>query len=291
MQKQKRLITTLCGAALCVCLAAPARAQVELSCRLDHSRFVQYEPIIARVSIRNRASRPLVLHDSPEERNALFTFSLERSPGRTISRTDVPMFEEPVTIDPLDTVILNINLMPRFLLREQGPHSVAAQLTWQDSVQTSNRVLFDVLPGMVVERKKVSLLEESGGSRTLSLRTINRDHHEFLFLRIDDESQNVCFGSFNLGTVVRAFPPLFEVDVWDRIHVLHQSAPARYTRTIISAQGIPEDQTYFSPGNERPDLVLNRDGQVRIRGLQAYKGDPFVAPVRVPGRQRERGER
>ncbi len=258
---------------------ASAWARVEVSCRLPHDRLLQYEPIIAVVTVRNRASEPLVL--GGPDGDASLAFSVTRAPDRSIERTDRPVLDEPITIEPRGTLSFEVNLLPRYLIREQGLHSVWVQISWRDEVYTSSRSHFDILPGMEIGRHQFRLAGEPGGRRVLYLRTMHRGRHERLFLQILDEDQGICYGAFHLGSLVRLFPPALQVDAWDRIHVLHQSAPARYTRTIITAEGVPEELRFFSPGQGRPRLVVASDGHVEVEGLRPYRGDPAEAPPRV----------
>ncbi len=285
--KKFRYRRLMYGAWVCLGIAlipgSPAWARLEVSCRLPHDSFLQYEPIMALVTVRNRSSEPLVLGDP--DGDASLAFSVTRAPDRSVGRTDRPLLDEPITIEPRETVSFEINLLPRYLIREQGLHSVWAQLNWRDEVYTSSRSHFDIHPGMEIGRHPFRLADESGRRRVVYLRTIHRGRHERLFLQILDEDQGICYGAFHLGSLVRLFPPAFQVDAWDRIHVLHQSAPARYTRTIITAEGVPEDHRFFSPGRGRPRLVVASDGHVEVEGLSPYQGDPVETPPRVDDRR------
>ena len=274
-------------------VAACAGAQLTVTCRLEHDRVLQFEPIWATITVRNATGIPLRIRgegteaapDPGEEpvEEAVLEIGVESSPRDPLARRARPLLDEPVTIAPRQSASIVIDLVPLFVFRRQGPYTVEARLRWDDEVFIASRRFVDVLPGMVVSSYRAVLADPPGERRALSLRTLTRDRMEYLFLRIDDERADVCLGVFNLGTITRIFPPTLLVDASDRVHVLHQSAPARFTHSIIHADGVPVDMVFYNPaGGTRPALVEDEAGRVHPTGVRPYRGDPVVEPARGP---------
>ena len=75
--------------------------------------------------------------------------------------------------------------------------------------------------------------------RSYTLRTLNRDRREVVFLRINDDDRGMCYGVFELGAIVRMFEPKLQMDEVGNIHVLHQSGPWQFTHSVFTPHGDP----------------------------------------------------
>ncbi len=269
--------------------AVPAGAQIEVSSRLEHDRVLMFEPIRVEVTVQNRTGLTLRLGDPEAEDGATLEVDVEAGRGEYLARRDRPLLDEPVTIGPRQVATIRLELRSLFRFRQQGPHTLRVGLRWDDELIPGGRRFFDILPGMELASFRALLADPPGARRTVSLRTLNRERMEFLFLRIDDEREDLCYGVFNLGTVVRVFPPVLRMDAADRIHVLHQSAPARFTHSIIEASGTPVGLTYYNPmGGVRPELREDERGAIEPVGVRPYSGDPIVERPGVLIERRDR---
>lgn len=248
-----------------------ALAQIELSCRLVNGRVLQFEPLLVKMEISNRSFQPLRL--SSPDANALLTFDVEQGPGMLVLSTETPLPAEQVTIAPGATWKGTVNILPAYPLRRTGPYTVAARLDWNEKAFVSGKMFLDVLPGLEIQKVVSGIPGDNSATRTYSLRTLSRDRKERLFLRIDDEDQNQCFGVLDLGTIVRMFVPVMNVDSIGNIHVLHQVGPWQYSRHVFTPSGEPLSQeTYVGEGGQ-VQMEQKPSGQVVVKGAEVYTGE------------------
>jgi hypothetical protein len=262
-----------------VAAAAGADAQVNLSCRLQHSRVLEYEPVRATVVVENQTSEPLYFSEEGGETALLF--DVEQTPGLLVARRSEPLFPEPFVVPARQTAQRTFDLQRAYEIGRQGPYSIVARVVRGGEAFVSGKAFLDVLPGLLVLEHRATVKDPPGSHRTMRLRTLARDRMDYLFLRIDDEDRALCYGVFDLGTIIRVFKPDLKMDADDSVHVLHQSAPARFTYSAFTAGGQPLEQRFFNGTAATAKLEVAPDGTVRPVGLTPYKGDPAEAPVRV----------
>ena len=251
-------------------MPALASAQIELSCRLVNARVLQFEPVLVKMEISNRSFQPLRLSSS--DANALLTFDVEQGPGMLVLSTETPLPAEQVTIAPGDTWKGTVNILPAYPLHSTGPYTVAARLDWNEKAFVSGKMFLDVLPGLEIQKVVSGVPGDSSVTRTYSLRTLSRDRKESLFLRIDDEEQEQCYGVLDLGTIVRMFTPVMSVDSIGNIHILHQAGPWQYSRHVFTPTGEPLSQeTYVGEGGQ-VQMEQKPSGQVVVKGAEVYMG-------------------
>ncbi len=261
-------------------LPLAAGAQIGVSLRLEHSRLLTFEPVRATVTIENQTAAPLYLSDGSDE--ARLFFDVEPSPGESLARREAPMFVEPWVIPPRRTGTRTFDLLQLYRLADAAPYSVVARVEWDNTGFASAKSFFDLLPGMEIARYRAVLGSDPSARRTFWLRTLTRDRKDMLFLRIDDEEAELCYGVFELGPVVRIYRPALRFDRDDRIHVLHQSAPARFTHSVFTAWGAPVGSSFYNGTAASARLQVDPDGEVAVSGVQPYKGDPYELPSRLP---------
>lgn len=268
-------------AALCVALpaATPGVAQITVTIRADHNRYLLYEPMPVTVTIRNEFNAPLVFGDGEEA--AEFAFDVEQAPGDPVRALGPRPVERLQAVPPWQSESFVVDLLRTYQIHRQGPYRIVARVTIGDMDFVSNRLLIDVLPGMELQR--ASAVAEDGSRRSLSLRTLVRARHEYVFLQILDEDRSIRFTTRDLGTIIRHVPPLLRVGQDGSVHVLHQSAPARITHSVTTLDGGAISATFYgASAAARPDLVADRRGRLRVVGVEPYRGDPVVEPVRPP---------
>jgi hypothetical protein len=261
----KRLVFT---AAVCAIAALPAAAQIDMQCRLENGRTVLFEPIIVSLDIVNNTGDTLDFSGAIP--NAHLAFDVEQSPGVEVSPTGVPLFSQPVTIKPGDTFSGKLNLQATYKITDTGPYTITTRVEWGGKLFISPKLFLDVLPGLEIAKLVSGIPEDPNAVRSYTLRTLNRDRCEVLFLRINDDDNGMCYGVFNLGTIVRMFQPKLQVDEVGNVHVLHQSGPWQFTHSVFTPQGAPVVQDVYSAEGSTIDLKRAEDGQLAVQGGQRY---------------------
>lgn len=254
-----------------------AGAQSEIRLRLAHSTVLHMESILASVTIDNGTSEEFAVGET--NGNCRLRFDVEVAPGRLVSRTDVPMFRRLAVIPPFKSATLEFDLLRLYQIRSPGAYSVAVRLHGPAGMLASARQYLDVVPGL--ELLRVSQSAPDGRRFTYHLRTLGRDRGEHLFLRVDEEAKELCHGVFDLGSQVRLLTPLLRFDRLGRVHVLHQSAPTRFTHSVFESDGTPVETVFWTSTPAEIQLHRTEDGNIVVVGARRYEGDRVVAPMRV----------
>jgi hypothetical protein len=257
--------------------ALPAVAQIEITCAPIHTHFLIGEESTVRLEVRNHTGVPLVLTGT--NRNAKLTFELTTESGAAVpSKGELP-FAPSDAIKPNQEWIRAVDLQPFFDLRNTGRLKLRAALEWDGNAYISAKCFFNIERGVEVFKHTVS--SGTGKEKVTvkySLRTLARDDGEILFLCLENPDTQMRFAAANLGTMVRLYAPQLLRDSAGRIHVLHQSAPNRFTHSEISATGRLREQEHFSNDYQMPEMK-ETDGTVLVRGRPYIPGDERRMPL------------
>ena len=143
-------------------------------------------------------------------------------------------------------------------------------MEWGGKVFISPKLFLDVLPGLEISKLVAGIPEDPNAVRSYTLRTLNRDRTEVVFLRINDDDRGMCYGVFELGTIVRLFEPKLQTDEVGNIHVLHQSGPWQFTHSVFTPHGDPVVQEVYSADGSTIGLKRAEGGQIAVQGGQLY---------------------
>ncbi len=268
---------------LALLLAASAHGQVEVRLRLAYTTTLHMEPVLASLTVENGTGADLEIGET--NGNARLFFDVEVSPGRLVSRAEAPMFRKLATVPAGKSATLEFDLLSLYQIRSPGAYSVTARLHSPAGLVTSARQFLDVVPGMPVSA--MTRPHTDGVRYSYRLRSLSRDREDHLFFRVDDEARSLCFGVFDLGSMLRVVDPVMKADARGRVHVLHQSAPTRFTHSVFEADGQPVSSQFWSGRTSGVALQLNEDGDIVVAGAQPYRGDKTVAPPSVDSRRVE----
>ena len=256
------------AAALCAIVSFPALAQIDMKCRLQNGRTVLFEPVVISLDIINNTGE--LLDFSGAIPNAHLAFDIEQSPGVLVPSTGIPLFGQAVTIKPGDTFSGKVNLQAAYKITDTGPYTVTSRVEWGGKVFISPKLFLDVLPGLEISKLVAGIPEDPNAVRSYTLRTLNRDRSEVVFLRINDDDRELCYGVFELGTIVRLFEPKLLTDEVGNIHVLHQSGPWQFTHSVFTPHGDPVVQEVYSADGSTIELKRTEGGQIAVQGGQRY---------------------
>ena len=263
------------GWCVALLLAGAAQGQVDLGVRLPYAMTLTAEAVPVQVTIVNNLATPLKL--GGPDKNAELMFDV-LSGSDLVARTAAPIVAEPMEIPPRRTLTLTLDLSRLYAIARQGPYKVAARLVAGGQDYTSSFSYLDIVPGLEIGRLVAEPPGAPGTRYLYTLRTLSRQREEHLFVRVDNDTRGSVLGAFDLGSIVRVFPPQMIMDDLGRVHVLHQSAPGRFTHSIVDPEGPAVTGEYLSPRSSGIQLLIDEDGEVQVPGTGPYKGDPYVAP-------------
>jgi hypothetical protein len=280
----------------------------QVTCTLEHPSLLKFEPVRLFVTLRNNSSSPIVLDDDSPGANATLRFTVDRGGDQRCSRFNRAPMVRRVEIAPGQSHRLMLDLSRWYDVAAVGHYGVTAELEWLDRLQAAPRVLFDVVPGIELQRISRPLPGYTDIDWTYSLRYWSRPHKglrsESLFLTVDDEKEELNYGVFELGRLVRVNPPALVVDPHGLITVVHQTSQDCFVRTFLTASlnGISlVDQSYHLPngdpypyveGEGSPWKHLRPATQPQVSPLRRWwRGllkteESAAAPSSVPGAER-----
>jgi len=248
-------------------------AQIDVRSRLLNTRVLQYEPIPVQIVIENNAAEPLII--GGKNQNAILSFDIESQPGVSVLATGQPLLEEPIVISSLERITREINILPAYAIRKAGPYTVRLRIEWRGKWFLSSKMFLDVLPGLEIRKLVAGIPGMPNATRTYSLRTLSRGHGEHVFLRIDDENESHCYGVLDLGSIVRLYQPVLEMDSAGNVHVLHQLGPRQFAHNAFTPYGYPVEHAQYTGDRHQMQFYRSSDGNVSIKGgsLRMPTGD------------------
>ncbi|MCX7008672.1 MAG: hypothetical protein NTY53_15715, partial [Kiritimatiellaeota bacterium] len=214
----------------------PASAQIEVICQPIHNAFLIGEESTVRLEVRNNTGGPLVIAGT--NRNAKLAFELTTETGAAVPTKGELPFAPSDVIRPGQEWIRAIDLQPFFDLRNTGRFKLRAFVEWDGNGYISAKSFFNIERGTEVAKQTVST--GTGKEKITvkySLRTVAREEGEILFLCLENPDTQMRFAAANLGTLVRLYIPQMLRDSSGHMHILHQSAPNRFTHSDISVAG------------------------------------------------------
>lgn len=265
---------------MCV-LSAPA--QIEITWKMAQDRTLLMEPIRAVVQIANNSGQDL---DLTPRGNAKLWFSVEDQPTSTVPGTGQPLVRRPVIIPSGEIREVPVNLLDGYRIVHGQSYMLTPVLEFGGMRFFGTRRSLEVQPGMELLKREYGM-PASGEARRVSLRLLNRERNDRLFFRIDNPGTGFCLGVYELGRVIRFFPPALDQDRDGVFHVLHQCSPERFAHSRFSYDGEPLGATFFVAQVGSIRLVRNEEGAVEVVGGIAYVEDlknpgTLVAPALPP---------
>src|SRR5207253_10956412 len=106
-----------------------ANAQIQVQLKFSRLQYIAYEPLLATVTITNRAGRDIDLHDEGGER--WFGFEITGRDGQSVS-ADSSQKMEPLHIETGQTVTQKINLANQYPIQDFGNYHVRAHIYFSD---------------------------------------------------------------------------------------------------------------------------------------------------------------
>lgn len=247
-----------------------AQAQIEMTWKLSQGRTLLMEPIRAVVSIENNSGRDL---DLTPRGNAKLGFSVEDQPTSTVPGTGNPLVRRPVIIPTGETREVEVNLLDGYRILKGQSYMLTPVLDYGGMRFFGSRRSLEVQPGLELFKRDYGL-RSAGDARTAFLRLLHRDRSDRLFFRLDDPESGFCLGVYELGRVIRFFPPAVVLAGDGIFHILHQSSPDRFMQSRFGYDGEPLGVTFYTAQAGQIQLVRNADGTVEVTGGAAYVEDP-----------------
>ncbi len=278
-------------AALMLAWALPAAAQVSVDLVFNQEKYMQYEPIYAKVRLRNFSGQPLVFGKDDQLKGELqlevvhnkrFVKLLKDQKFSLIGTVLLPGQSDEFTfrVDQYYKMTKNGHYTIHAFVRH-------AKLT--DVFRSADRSI-EVTPGVEVWRRTVGVPDVLAGSRgvqekasalktrSFSLRVLEERAVRHYYVVVEDSKR--VYGVLCVGKEVSSAPRAQEVDMLSRLHLVVPVASRLFRYMIINLDGKIEHQEMLKREQSVPTLILDRkSGQVtRVGGVEAVPGVDYKLP-------------
>ena len=251
---------------------AAAPAQIEVYLRLPHKQYLLGESIVAEVEVRNQTGEPLIFNGT--NRNARFAFDIE-SDGNTLPLAKAAVKADTTMIPVGQTALRNVELQSAWDLRNPGLYKVRAGVEWDNNNYYSARSHMSLITGPEVAQQVFSRPGRDAPVK-YSLRILSRNDYDLreqrLFCCVENKATGARESVADLGTLLRMYDPIMQRDAAGRMHILHNSAPNRFTHSIVSANGQLQSQDHFASDLQTPQMI-NQEGVITVRGRAWRSGE------------------
>jgi hypothetical protein len=252
-------------------LAATAGAQIQVQMSVSRRLFVAYEPIVATVSITNRAGRDLVLRDGPGAQ--WFGFQVNTSDGMPVPPRNPDYSLEPLTVAAGETVKRSVNLTALYPVTEFGMYRIKAAIYSIDLDRyfTSPSDGIEVSEGKLVWQREVGVppgQPGAGENRTISLLKFRQPKDNMLYVRVEDPENGVVFCTYPLARLLAMNEPQILLDRENTLHVLQLVGPKTFTYSRVGLNGEYLGTKTYTQTKTRPTMRVGTSGEIEIAGGQ-----------------------
>jgi hypothetical protein len=256
-----------------ICLGAvTAQAQLRLNLTGTEKFFLAYEPVPVRLEIENFTGTLLALGQEPHTDWLRLRVTTEE--GTLVPATAEAMKSPVLDIPAGRQAVVDINVSRFFAAREPGTYFVQAVVNLGPGEEfTSPYVSFDISPGQTIWSQKIGFTS-AGKSEKRHYRLMKqvRGRYMRLFLRVDDEENQLIYGVYNLGMLVSSDQPSIRIDKDSRLWILHRVAPRTHRCSVYDPMHHKIVDRYFDSSRSAPRLMMDEDGGIEIVGGREIVG-------------------
>jgi len=276
-----RLISLLSTGMLLVCgllLSPSATAQVAMEMSLNHMTYLQFEPITAKITIRNFSGHPLIF-GANKELSGKLSFQITGPTGTLIElKENATPSLTGLLIETGKTQYAYITVSKFYSLLDLGRYTIRAIVTHPQMNRpfTSNTVGFTVAKGNIVWEHLVGVPEllpeqqkpnEPFKERRYRIYSLYDDSRNYFYLSVEDD--DLIYSLQRIGMEMSRNSPECEVDRFSRLHLLMPTNPRVSTYFVFGPDGKQEKRMVYRKTTTVPTLVRNaKTGEVIIAGGQ-----------------------
>jgi hypothetical protein len=253
-----------------LCALAPAlRAQVDVTLDIPRHLYLDYEPIIATVTIINLTGRDLTLEDKPPDK--WFGFEITTGQDTPIPPIASDYHLPPLTIPMGGTVKRKVNLVNLYPVTDYGVYHVRATVYMAalDKYFASAPTAIEISEGQTLWQQTVGIPDgekNAGQYRSYELLSFRQPKDLMLYVRIQDKDAGLVYATLPLGRLINGYDPEILVDAQSQLHILQMVEPKEYLYTRLGPNAEMLGQQDYSDLKTRPHLRKAADGNIAIVG-------------------------
>jgi hypothetical protein len=270
LQRNFFLLISLLGSAVVPMIAS---AQLQVSLDLDRHRYIRYEPLVTRVTVRNDTGNDLDFSSRPDGTETGFlTFEIsdpQSKPIRPFSKSFNPM--EGLYLAAGATRTIEIPLQKHFNMQRAGDYQIKARVGHMRMANDylSKPIQMEVGSGQPLWERNTGVPTKDPnaviGKRRCSINVFHSKLGDVLYLQIEDE--RTVYTVNRLGPSVRGVQPSCDFDSLARLHILLQVAPRLFRYNVFDLSGKKLHEHVYLLEEVLPRLHRDPDvGRVMVVG-------------------------
>ena len=260
-------------------LAKESNAQLIVSMNLSKTNYITYEPIVATVTVYNRAGNDIVL-GGPKGRGWM-SFDVYRD-GQLLSPRSVDGGFETMLLKAGRSVTKKVDINRLYPVSDYGSYTINASVYFppRRSYFSSKKSRINVTDARAFWKQSFGFSQ--GRNKLASFRQFSLHEHResansALYVRLRETKGTKVYCTFSLGRFINVRKPQATIDAQNRLHVMHMISPRIYSHAKVSPEGAFLGNEYFrETADTRPSLVIDEGGTVKVVGGIAY--DPNKPP-------------
>lgn len=260
------------------CLSTAVQAQVSLSLKADKQRYLRYEKVNVRLTVRNYSGNTLVFNNS-EDRIFFDVSQIGGPSARAFDKQANPAAG--LVLGPGEAKTLVIAIDTLFDMQKEGNYTITAYLNHSRLTRThvSKEVSVEVRDGKILMERNIGLpaVREDEVIKSIRLQLLKfRDIDDTIYCLRAEDDENV-YATIRLGPYIDGDAPMMDIDGTSTVHVLLQARPRIYIYTILGFVGrnlkVRQQRNYTLDNGAVPylqrrgDRVLLRNGRIAIEGV------------------------
>lgn len=286
-----RLLFCLIGLLLALNAAPRAAAQLQVSLQMNKTHYVAYEPVLATVTIANRAGKDIILGDA--NGRGWLTFNVDMIGGNPILPYAGEPRPQPKVLGAGKALRETFSLGRYYPVGSLGNYQVRANVYFSEFGQyiASNVKAFAITDGNALWEDQIGINVPGRPTsyRKMSLLSFQEDDKMTLYVRIREEQTGRVLATYALGRLVLQREPQATLDAENRLHAFFLSGPKYYRHIIISPDGEKiSEEIYEVKGSSIPELKITDTGRVRVAGGLLFDPSRPAAPQEVVRRLTDR---
>lgn len=220
--------------------------EMRISLCFEYSNFIEFEDIRGYIELENKSQQPFVMDEKSEGNVCHIRVKVSRYNTQEYLRPLTNLITE-IVIFPDENKKIFFNLSDIYDMTKQGSYIVQAEVQWNNQCFVSEKRVIEVVRGIEILSSWKMLPGHTDRIATYSLRYIVRNRSEFLYIVAYEEGR-MCYGVYNLGSIVRVMKPEINISNDGTIIVKHRSAANNITTSVlkISEEGLKLVDQSFS---------------------------------------------
>lgn len=260
-------------------IAKESNAQLIVNMNLPKTNYLSYEPMVATVTVYNRAGNDVVL-GGPKGRGWM-SFDVYRD-GQLLSPRSFDGGFETMLLKAGRSVTKKVDINRLYPVADYGSYTINASVYFppRRSYFSSKKRRVNVTDARAFWKQSFGFSQ--GRNKLASFRQFSLHEHResansALYVRLRETKGTKVYCTFSLGRFINVRKPQATIDAQNRLHVMHMISPRIYSHAKVSPEGAFLGNEYFRETTEtRPSLVIDAGGSVKVVGGIAY--DPNKPP-------------